>query len=92
MLLNTFRKLSPLNIFLTKVGRLSNGWGRRKIRSTARHRGDGADIAGRVNWIAATLFGPQRRRVRSGDFEASYGRKLARENVELTTLYSLTPR
>lgn len=58
-------------------------------------KGDGSDMARWVNWIAATLFARHRGELRGRGwmetgFADAYGRNLARENVELTTLYPLT--
>lgn len=62
-----------------------------------RHHSDDADMACRVNWIAETLardslekrFGGGEESERS--VEIREGRKSVRENVELMTLYFLTP-
>lgn len=61
-----------------------------------RHHSDDADMACRVNWIAETLARDSlEKRFGGGESERSVeireGRKSVRENVELTTLYFLTP-
>jgi len=64
-----------------------------------RHHSDDADMACRVNWIAETLardslekrFGEGRGEESERSVEIREGRKSVRENVELMTLYFLTP-
>jgi len=62
-----------------------------------RHHSDDVDMVCRVNWIAETLTGvlkreTGKRREREREREKiRERRKSVRENVELTTLYFLTP-